>query len=720
MKRILLVFMLFFISIPVYVNADENTSKVFKIISYKYNELSEIYEPVQYWSSVYVNNNIIYTNAHVVLDEDNKPFWSYKICKTIDFKKEPYCFSTWKLLYYDEKNDLAALSISSPWVDIVKKSNNELKIWNQVKVYWYPSNWWNTITYTEWTISWYEDWLYKIDANIDAWNSWGWVFDSKWNFIWMAVSVKVWYSTLWYVIPISKINNFSNKNGESIKSFNKWLEKKFSKQFFLSKLRTWKSSFSNSYINIEPFSKYWFKINNYNLDTNSKYFNLNLVDNNWETKISISNSTIFWNSNIDIDDLYKKELKSSKFIALKNSEYIKKINVKKLKLNNKDILLEFFIWKTDNIVLSLKYKISENNFLDVLIKSDKFKNKSFFNWVKLILKNLKQKSKTIEKENSNLKIDNLSINNNKIFFIQNEINWSSIINIWSDIEIKDTSYAIEKSSIYKDYNLSELLKETYSYSKDLLYTNFYWYKKNINWDYYWYYFTLNNESKSWNKFDNVKKYSITANFFDKKNDNEFYLNTLTFLFDKAESKIIIDDFLNNIKTSSWKIPFELGELSAWDNLVKKEEFLITNNKEVSKNIEEKKSIKLNNEDSTTKSKNDYCSVDLDWVNYKLDPCNINYSMIDWNWDQKFKFKLIPSDSNVSYSFSIYWYWEWFPTYWILWWASSWWASWTQFFTKIFKDNVLDKWNYNWYLKIVVKDSDGLEREMRLNINLDVK
>ncbi len=81
-----------------------------------------------------------------------------------------------------------------------------------VKVYSYPLNWWNTISYTEWKVSWFEDGLYKIDANIDLWSSWGWVFNSDWELIWIVSFVKTWKSSIWYVIPVWKIKEFEGSD----------------------------------------------------------------------------------------------------------------------------------------------------------------------------------------------------------------------------------------------------------------------------------------------------------------------------------------------------------------------------------------------------------------------------------------------------------------------------------------------------------------------------
>jgi hypothetical protein len=55
------------------------------------------------------------------------------VCKTTDFKKSPDCTLTAQLLYYDVKNDLAALKIS-PQSQSVSLSQKDLKITDGVKV----------------------------------------------------------------------------------------------------------------------------------------------------------------------------------------------------------------------------------------------------------------------------------------------------------------------------------------------------------------------------------------------------------------------------------------------------------------------------------------------------------------------------------------------------------------------------------------------------------
>ncbi len=80
------------------------------------------------------------------------------------------------------------------------------------------------------------------------------------------------------------------------------------------------------------------------------------------------------------------------------------------------------------------------------------------------------------------------------------------------------------------------------------------------------------ESSKYELDENKKKYQICVIFLDKIDDEYFYKNDFRFIFDKPESKKIIDDFVKTIKTSSWKLPFELWDIEIWKNVVEKAGF----------------------------------------------------------------------------------------------------------------------------------------------------
>ncbi|USN58482.1 MAG: trypsin-like peptidase domain-containing protein [Candidatus Peribacteria bacterium] len=192
MKKVVLLIASFLFILPVAVFAEDTSMySVFKLEAYSFDLKTNSYQLEQYGSSVYVSNGLLYTNAHVVLDIYDEPLNNYRACKTIDFKKQPECFSVAKLLYYDTSNDLAVLKISDPKVMTASLYHGDLEIGQKVKVYGYPGNGGETITYTEGSISGYEEGLYKIDATIDAGSSGGGVFDESGRLIGISVAVKI-------------------------------------------------------------------------------------------------------------------------------------------------------------------------------------------------------------------------------------------------------------------------------------------------------------------------------------------------------------------------------------------------------------------------------------------------------------------------------------------------------------------------------------------------
>lgn len=572
MKKLLLLLLCFFVPLNLYASTDENINKVFKLESYEYEEFTDTYYLTQYWSSIYVEDGLIYTNAHVVLDEDDEPIWNYRVCKTIDFKDKPECFSIWTLLYYDVQNDLAVLSISDPEVDIVTKSDKELWVWDSVKVYGYPSNWWNTITYTEWKISWYESGLYKIDANIDAWNSWWWVFDLDWNLIWIAVSVKIGYTTMWYIIPISEINDFKNKvNKNNINEYEELANTDFLNYHELLKNIVWKTTFSNSEIDIETFSKYWFKVDEYITDNDRIYFSLSLTDKKNETYIFVNNIKYYWIEDLDFDSVFSKEYELYE-MEQNDLDDIKVSKMKKRVIWGKNTILYFVNWEDESVVLWLYIEISKNNYQQVFITSSSINNNSFLRWLALILKNIIYKD--IDSENiieDQFIVDSLEFELKENFYLKSSIG-DVLFYWWDDIQIWWPSTGINERSYYSDDTMSSLLQSSYSRSKDYYYYNDFLIKETDSWDYYLYNFLLNNRDKYWWYDKNAKKYKIEVTFYDIKDDKEFYDNTITFEFDNINSKKIIDDFIEWISTVKWENPFSLWELKVWENLINRAEF----------------------------------------------------------------------------------------------------------------------------------------------------
>ncbi len=571
MKKVLI--LLSFLLLPLLTFAEDNTSKVLKIESFKLNELTNTYEMAQYGSAILVDKNLIYTNAHVILNDKFEPIWNYRVCKTTDFKKLPECFSAWELLYYDIKNDLAVLKISDMETAIVTYSNKTLNIWDVVKVYWYPTNWGETISYTEWKISWFEKWLYKIDANIDAWNSWGWVFDVDWNLVWITVSVSEWYTTMWYIIPNSKITEFKNKiNKWDIKTYDKALDSKF---VTYNDLINWvykNKKFDNLDISIKDFAKIWFHVSSYNIDNNNKFYNLELSDLEWNNFVSINNINYKLNDK-SVLEYIESAYKNQSDLSVKSGD-LKSYKMKKIKINWYNALLLFRLFEDKSVSITLRIEKSINSHLEISVDwYNWIKDRNFQKWLVLALKNLKIKDLIEEKEITKdyYSIDNLLMKKTDWFHIKTDLTWEMVsYSLW-DIEVTGPSTTEYEKTDISNYTLSSLIKEMYFITKDSVYINNYQVNKTDNWINYIYIFWKNNQVK-WKDVDKDKeKYFIGAVFIDIK-DWKYYTNWFNFKFNNVESKITIDKLIETMKTTSWENILELWDIKLGENLIKSQEF----------------------------------------------------------------------------------------------------------------------------------------------------
>jgi len=564
-KKIIFSFFIL-LMLPFWVHADDNINKVFKIEAYDYNQINDSYQLQQYWSAIYYWDNMVYTNAHVILDDEDEPLGKYRLCKTIDFKEKPVCFSVWKLLYYDEIEDLAVLEISDPEVEwIIETTKKSLEIWDVVKVYWYPWNWWETISYTEWKISWYEDWYYKIDANLDSWNSWWWVFDLDWNLLWMAVSVNVWYTTMWYIIPLDKINEFKTKNNYSIEEYSEAIDEWFSSYSSLLSQVIRATKYSNNEIEIKNIQKYGFSVDSYMLDNNEEFYALSLSDEESEVSILAWNIYSFWKDYLSFDDYYKYLKEELKEMVEESPDDYSIYKTKKFKFQNKDAILQFIQHENWEVYLSLLVSNSQNVYQSFLIYWDSIKNQSFLNGLRIIL--LNSQINSVENELSindeYISMDNLSIKKLDNFYTMDTISWDSLMYFWDDIKVLNSTTGISKTKSYKDETLSSIIKSGYNYLKDYYDYNYVWIKQTDSWENYSYTFMKNDIEDEPDK----KEYYISASFFDVIDDDEFYMNNISFEFDNIKSKKVIDALLNSIKTSSWDSPVEKGTLEVWENLV---------------------------------------------------------------------------------------------------------------------------------------------------------
>ncbi len=582
MKKLLIIlfsFLLFIITsffllwLWVSKNSESNVNKIFKIESYEFSDILNSYYPKQYGSATYLWKDLIYTNAHVVLDDNSEPIWNYRVCKTTNFKSVPKCFSTGRLLYYDEKNDLAVLRISDPEVEPVNESATEPQIWDVVKVYWYPSNWWDTISYTEWKISWFSDWLYKIDANIDAWNSWGWVFDSIWNLIWIAVSVREWYTTMWYIIPLSKIDDFKDKKGV-IKEYTRTVEKNFWKYVQTVKDVVWNTDFSNHEIEIKPFENYNFQTSFYTVDNNEKYYYLWLASQTDDTYITLNNVNFAWTKDMDIEMMYK-------VFSDRIDETIEQEELTKYKVYQKTVLWKntvlTFRENKEWVIFAMYFESSKNNYQKITISSDSIKSEWFRQWLTMLIYSLNFKDiQDSSLDDEYMVLDSLTVPKYWDFYIMENYLWDSLIYWWEDIRIAQSTTEEFDMEEYENHTMSSYFMELFSYFQESVLMNYAWLKQTKSGEYYSYILWKYNESKWWKIFENKKKYIVDVVFVSKKNDEKFYDTILQFTFDKVESKKIIDEFLSKISTLSWKSPFDLWNMKVWENIIKTKEFNFIN------------------------------------------------------------------------------------------------------------------------------------------------
>lgn len=368
---------------------DNIQKKVFKLKSYYYSEDYNTFMDYWYWSAILIWENKILTNAHVILDEDDEILWKYSLCKTYDFKKEPLCFSKLKLLSYDTWLDLALLEIldDTTWLWIpFEVKQKELNIWDTVTAYWFPSNGWNTITFTQWKISWFDAPFYKIDANLDAGSS-GWaLFDENNNFIGVTSAVSSWYTTLWEVISTSDIKLFLDniEENKEIKDYYKFSKEKEKKEYenFNNYIDSIHKKLTYDYVDtwfikIKNLKKYGFRISDisvfdYKLPSESKQYLLK--SDSYNTKVAINHFETLWKTNLEEEDYefigkFQEKISDDedKNKNEQDKEEEKKIIKKKIKLKWEEISFRIEINKKNKDII---FYINWENWIDIEIFSN--------------------------------------------------------------------------------------------------------------------------------------------------------------------------------------------------------------------------------------------------------------------------------------------------------------------------------------------------------------
>lgn len=534
MKKILLVLCSFIFFNTSYASIENN---VFKIVTHKYEKSEKVFTEQSLWSSVLIRDNTLITNAHVILDEDKNPYWYYLVCKTNSFEQEPDCKYYAKLLKYDEENDLALLEINSEdinWESVfltweILFSTWKLNISDDINIYWYPWIGWNTITYTKWKISWYQDWLYKTDANIDEGNSWWWAFDENDNMIWIPSLITSMNSTIWWIIPVDKINTFLENEEldiyENSKNLNEEFVKNLNEKYLLLnwiiKTLDIGGNVSLSWILDDFKYMYWTNTENSSIFGIQSKENKNIIwiIARWAIKNnqSIKDSVLF--ERLRKDFIWDNKLKCTKtvnnafvcisnssigMLLLKNNQYIS------IFINGENIEKKDLINNMKKVLKTIKIK-----------KVDTTNQKSWFNLWKLeFIKNdlyyfifLSKYTKVIS---TDLK--------NKNYLIDITQSYDEDLVAWKIKNIKD--YKEELETAYKEnwLDINIIVKKNinnnyYLYSEDkeywVIYADFLW----NNW--YIYEITLNidteledydNEYANWKKyFDNILKNYVKIN-----------------------------------------------------------------------------------------------------------------------------------------------------------------------------------------------------------------
>lgn len=194
---------------------------VLKLKVYERESISGNYTFISWGSAVVIDEKKILTNAHVILDSENKdPTGYYEVCRFDKNKTEPVCFTTAKLISYDAVDDLAILEMAKPTnTKKLQFSEKKLDIGSSMIVYWYPAIGGTNITRTEWKVWGKEGERYKFDGTIDHGNSWWWAFDSEGRLVGMPNTVSSDNWVIGYIIPISKIRNFLDGKSYSRENF---------------------------------------------------------------------------------------------------------------------------------------------------------------------------------------------------------------------------------------------------------------------------------------------------------------------------------------------------------------------------------------------------------------------------------------------------------------------------------------------------------------------
>lgn len=234
----------------------------------------------------------------------------YNLCVSTSAETTPKCVSALKLLQYDETNDLALLepveniSLGAP----VPSTSRKLELGEAIRVYGYPANGGETITFTEGKVSGFDDGHYKVDANIDAGNSGGGAFDKNGKLIGIPYSASVGYSTLGYVIPMSMVQSFLSGEGDVTK-YGKF-DADFASAIRAKNAVLGKQVIQNQFVTLSNFSNVGFVLDDFTSIPGVGHFQYNLSSKTGKTNVQVSGHQRFGNqkneSGYDLKELQQQ------------------------------------------------------------------------------------------------------------------------------------------------------------------------------------------------------------------------------------------------------------------------------------------------------------------------------------------------------------------------------------------------------------------------------
>ncbi|MCP4523102.1 MAG: trypsin-like peptidase domain-containing protein [Candidatus Gracilibacteria bacterium] len=450
MKKLLLICICFTLSIMT-VSAN-NLDNVLKIYNYQYDPTNDAFYQYSQGSAVLIDNKTIITNAHVILDAEDKVSNFYAICKTIDFKKSPICTTVGDLQYYNISKDLALLELNQKSDFTGVTFGKEIHdIGSDVYAYGYPGNGGGTISFTKGKISGYDTGKYKIDADIDSGSSGGAAFDSEGNLIGLTDSVVVGYTTSGRVIPLGDIQDFLNKKGEI--TYHKESKNLDFKGYIQKNLELQQSnSIKNEYFTISNINNSIFHLEDIVSTKKSDVYRYDFYSDSKDTYISIGKDITTGNN------LSSKELINfSKRITQGQKNITNKI--KEVKINGKKVLVFLTIDKQNK---TIDLGLSEDN-ITTHISGNLNNQRELKKALHFYFKNIRTTSqKDIRKEVS---IGGIGLQSSKnSYFVKNVNSSDDYFSLSGFIRTKDKGLAMMRQSTYtldKPSNEDEYTFESY-------------------------------------------------------------------------------------------------------------------------------------------------------------------------------------------------------------------------------------------------------------------